>query len=367
MERPIEKAIGTPVEKLDTPALIVDLSRLDQNLQTVHSFFEGSSAKLRPYVGTHRTPDLAHRQLALGGTVGGVAVGTVGQAEVFIDSGIDDVMITTEVVMPSKIARVCNLARQAIVTVPVDNLSNVDDLSESAIASNVNLKVVVDVHTGLNGCGVEPGKPAVDLAKYVCKAKGLEFVGFYSYEGANVGKNEVLRSQSRKWIQMILDTREEAEKAGLEIQTVVVGGTHNYDIAAGIDGVTEIPAGTYALLDERYREQRPELQPAASVIATVSSVPESSLAVADAGMKSCGNDTGLPIVENRPDLTVTGLSAEHTSILADKTERPLQLGDKLWLTPWEIAVTCNLYDYMNGVRDGKLETVFNVTARGRYR
>ena len=166
---------------------------------------------------------------------------------------------------------------------------------------------------------------------------------------------------------MILDTREEAEKAGLEIQTVVVGGTHNYDIAAGIDGVTEVPAGTYALLDERYREQRAELQPAASVIATVSSVPESSLAVADAGMKSCGNDTGLPIVENRPDLTVTGLSAEHTSILADKTERPLQLGDKLWLRPWEIAVTCNLYDYMNGVRDGKLEAVFNVAARGRYR
>ena len=104
MERPIFKPIGTPVEELDTPALTLDMGVFEKNLQIVHSFFKKSDAKLRPYVGTHRTPALAHKQLAAGGTVGGVAVGTVGQAEVFVNAGVNDVLITTVIPMQSKAA-----------------------------------------------------------------------------------------------------------------------------------------------------------------------------------------------------------------------------------------------------------------------
>ena len=252
-------------------------------------------------------------------------------------------------------------------TVVVDNVANIDVLSKAAKAGGVTLNVAVDVHTRLNGTGVEPGKPAVDLAQQVAKADGLEFAGFHSYEGAIPGNGEAVAKESRKWIQKVLDTREAAEKAGLDVKSVVVGGTHNYDIAAGMKGVTEVPAGTYALLDERYRTQRSELKSAASIMATIISTPASNVAVGDAGMKSCGNDTGLPGIPGRPDLSISYLSAEHTNFIMDKAERPFTLGEKVRLTPWEIAVTCNLYDYMMAVRNGKLEAILDVTARGRYR
>lgn len=368
MERPILKPIGTPVEELDTPTLVVDLAVLEKNIETVHGFFRNRKAKLRPYVGTHRCPALAHMQLAAGGTVGGVAVGTVGQAEAFADNGVADLMVTTEVVGPPKIERICALARRARVTVVVDSAGNVDDLARAAKAHGVTLRAAVDVHTRLNGAGVEPGKPAVDLAKRVAKAKGLEFVGFASYEGPILEKSPAkLAAESRRWIQQVLDTREMAEKAGLDVQSVVVGGTHNYEIAGAMKGVTEVPAGAYALLEERYRPYRKQLKPAASVLCTVTSTPEPGTAVADAGMKSCGNDTGLPGVRNVPGAVVRSLSAEHTNISMAEAKTRLTVGDKVWLTPWEVGVTANVYDYINAIRKGKLEAIFEVTARGRYR
>ncbi|MBM3945393.1 MAG: hypothetical protein FJ317_07910, partial [SAR202 cluster bacterium] len=281
--------------------------------------------------------------------------------------GISDIWITTQVIGAAKIARVCALARRAAVTVVVDSAGNVDELAKAARAAGVTIRVSVDIHTGLNGTGVEPGKPAVDLATRVAKAKGLEFTGFSTYEGAILKKGAALENESRKWIQMVLDTRQAAEKAGLDVKTVSAGGTHNYDIAASMKGVTEVPAGTYALLDERYRTLRKELKPAASVMASIISTPEPSVAVGDAGMKGCGNDTGLPGVKGRPDLGIKYLSAEHTNFIMDKAKRPFALGEKVSLIPWEIAVTCNLYDYIMAVRKDRLEAVLNVTARGRYR
>ncbi|MCH8063610.1 MAG: alanine racemase, partial [Chloroflexi bacterium] len=292
MERPVLKPVGTPVEELDTPALVVDLDVLEKNIETVHSFFKGSQAKLRPHVEAHRCPAIAHKQLAAAGTVGGISVGNVGVAEVFAQQGFSDIFVAGEIVTSQKITRLCALARSARITVAVDDPGNVRDLSDAARAGGVGLDVVVDVNTGLNLCGVEPGQPALELAKVVAGSEGLTFTGLMSIERAVSDKDAAKQAESSKQsIQRLLDTRELLESNGLSVDIVSIGGTHDYEIAGATAGVTEVPAGAYALMDAQYKPSRPQLAPAAKVMATVTSRPEPGTVILDSGKKAIGDDT----------------------------------------------------------------------------
>jgi D-serine deaminase-like pyridoxal phosphate-dependent protein len=369
MERPIFKPVGTPVEQLDTPALVVDLAILEGNIDTLHAFFRQHNARVRPHVESHRCPAIAHKQLAAGGTVDGICVGTVGQAEVFTEHGFTDILVASEIVTLPKIDRLCALARHARTTVAVDHPQNVQDLSDAAGTYGVTLHVVVDIHTRGNGCGVEPGQPVLDLARLVHQAPHLEFAGLMTREGPSPAEDPgKLAGESRQWIQKVLDSREMVEKAGLTVHMVSVGGTYNYEIAAAVAGVTEVLAGTYALMDQRYAQSRPQFKPAANVMATVTSRPDPGTAIVDAGQKAVGIDTGLPAAQGIPGATAVSLSAEHGRLrLQDETDGKVALGDKIWLTPWDIGTCVNLYDYIHAVRDGKLEVVWDVAARGRYR
>ncbi len=368
MERPAFKSIGTPVEELDTPALVLDMAEVEHNLKTVHSFFQGRTAKLRPHVKTHGCPALAHLQLAAGGTVGGVCTAKVGQAEVFAASGIEDILIANQVVTKGKIERLCALARRTRMTVAVDDLGNVADLSEAAQAGGVSLNVLVDLNTRLDRCGVAPGEPAVALAKEVDLSPGLRFAGLMAYEGCLLHQEyKDLVEETHKVIRPVLETKEMLDQAGLEVGTVSVGGTHNYEISGEMGGVTEVQAGSYVLLDNSYRRFRPALRPALKVMATIVSHPEPGIAVADAGHKAVGADQELPQVEDIPGATVVRCSAEHGKIeMQGDAMGALDLGDKVWLTPYDGETCVNLYNFINVVRDGKLEAVWEVSGRGRY-
>jgi len=369
MERPIFKPVGTPVEQLDTPALVVDLAILERNIDTLQGFFRQHDAKVRPVVEAHRCPAIAHKQLDAGGTVDGICVNTIGQAEVFTAHGFSDVLIANEIVTPQKIGRLCAFARHARMTVAVDQPQNIQDLSDAAGAQGVTLHVVVEIHTRGNRCGVEPGQPALALAKQVQQAPHLEFAGLMTRDGPTPTEDPgKLAAESRQWIQKVLDTREMLERAGITVRTVGVGGTYNYEVAGAMAGVTEVLAGTYALMDHRYAQCCPQFKPAARVMTTVTSRPEPGTAIVDAGQKAVGIDSGLPVAEDIPSATVMALSAEHGRLrLQDDAEGKVALADKIWLTPWDIGTCVNLYDYLHAVRDGKLEMVWDVAARGRYR
>ena len=167
---------------------------------------------------------------------------------------------------------------------------------------------------------------------------------------------------------MVLDTRELIERAGMQVEVVSVGGTYNYEIVGAIAGVTEVPAGSYALLDYRYSRYRTQFKPAAKVISTVTSCPELDIIIIDSGEKTIGADQGLPVVENISEITLTSLSAEHGILkLKKEAQNNLDLGDKVWLIPWDIGSCINLHDYINVVREGKLEAIWEIAARGRYR
>ncbi|MBI3327616.1 MAG: alanine racemase [Nitrospinae bacterium] len=369
MERPIFKPVGTPVEQLDTPALVVDLTVLERNIETLHAFFRQRQPKVRPHVESHRCPAIAHKQLAAGGAVGGICVTTVGQAEVFAEHGFHDIFVANALVTTQKINRLCALAHHAKMTVAVDHPKNVQALSEAATAHGVTLYVVVDINTRLYRCGVEPGHPSVDLVRTIREAQHLNFAGLMTYEGPMPAENPgEVAADSRKWIQQVLDTREMVEKAGIHVSVVSVGGTYNYEIAGTMAGVTEVLAGSYALMDSRYCQFRRQFKPAARVLTTVMSRPEPGTAIIDAGQKAIGSDTGLPMAEDLPDAAVVSLSAEHGRLrLPGDVDGKVSLGDKVWLTPWDIGTCVNLYDYLHAVRDGKLEVIWDIAARGRYR
>ena len=368
VERPGFRPIGTPVEELDTPALVLDLAAAEHNIRTVHSFFEGRVAKIRPHIKTHNCPAIGWLQMASDGTAGGICTAKVGQAEVFAQNGFNDILIANEIVTRNKIDRLCALARRCSVTVAVDSPDNVKDLSQASTANSVTLGILVDVNSRQNRCGVEPGQPALDLARIVASSPGLHFAGLMSYEGCILhAEYQDLVDETRSVIQLVLDTREMIEKAGFPVETVSVGGTHNYEIAGDMAGVTEVQAGSYVLMDNSYLPYRPQLKLALRVLGTVISRQEAEVAVADVGQKAIGADQSLPTLEGIPGAGVKRLSAEHSIIaLENEAQDKLDLGSKVWMTPYDAEVCINLYNYVNVVRNGKLEAIWEVSARGRY-
>ena len=368
MERPIFQPVGTPVKELDTPALLLDLDIATSNIQRLHHFFEGTSAKVRPHVGCHQCPRLAHLQMAAGGTVGGIAVTTVGEAEVFSDAGFNDILVTREVVTRPAIRRLCELAQFKRITVAVDHPQNVADLSQAAAGAEVVLRVLVELDAGMGRCGVAPGPASLQLARGVKSSAGLEFAGLMANEGPGPDQElEKVAIENHRRLQLVVDTRELIEKEGLPVATVSVGGTHNYDTAGRMSGVTEVQAGIYPLMDYRSSRVRPEFVPAAKILSEVISHPIESRAIVDAGHKATGPDDGLPVVEGIPGATASRFSAEHGILdLESQAVNGLHPGDKVWMVPFDLALAANQFDYFRAVRQGKLVGFWPIAARGRF-
>ena len=370
MERPIFQPIGAPAEELDTPALVVDLGIMEQNIAVLHGAIGGSDqVRVRPHISCHGCPEIARLQLAAANNSGGVAVSSLAEAETFAggDDGIDDILIAGRVVTAAKIRRLVALAGQITLSVAVDNPRNVADLSDAAQAAGVTLGVLVDIDAGYGFGGVAPGPDAVALAQTVADATGLSFNGIITYEGPlPVTNRALLEVETRRRLQPILDTRSDLEQAGIEVATVSAGSTYNYDVVSQLSGITEVPAGVYPLMDAETLPVRPELQSAATILATVISHPVAGRAVVDAGHKTTGPDFGVPVLEGFPGAVAARFSAEHGILDLDgPTTEQLMPNDKVHLVPYNLALCVNQYDYIRAVRDGKLVGYWPVAGRGQ--
>ena len=303
----------------------------------------------------------------------GIAVATLGEAEVFAGAGFSDIMVASQIVTRPKIARLCALASSGSVSVAVDNPRNVAALSGAAAASGVRLAALVEIDLGLGRCGVAPGAEALELAKVVSESPGLLFEGILAVppvpdrDGLQLGDKTAWDDHLRGQLQPVLDTRELLEREGLTVWCVSVAGTHNYDVAASLDGIDEVQAGSYPLMDYRYRRIRPEFGLAARVLASVISHPTGQSAVLDAGHKATGPDRGTATLEGVPGAAANRFSAEHGVVELDETAAgSLRPGDKAWLAPNDLALCLNQYDYVRAARNGKLEGYWPIAARGRF-
>ena len=347
MERPILKPIGASAEELDTPALVVDLDILESNIASYHSQFGDCGPKLRPHVQSHLCAAIAHMQIRAGGTVGGVAVSTLGQAETFAQRGFLDILMTNLAVTGPKIARAAALARSADLKIGADNPRNIADLGSAAVSAGSEIGVLVVVRNETEFIGVAPGY-APNLADLIKDTPGLRFAGLVSSDAG------ALMSAA-------------ANCSGDSDHPITVALLEGQDPPDPASGVTEVIADSYALMDGASRSAMPGLRPAARLLATVMTHQEEGLVWLDAGQKATSIDTGLPVVDGIPGASVSRMSAEHGGmVLEEGASWDIDLGSKVWLVPHNIANTVNVYDYIHAVRGGKLEAVWEVDARGRY-
>jgi len=354
---------------VDTPALLIDLEAMEYNMALMGAYFKGLAqrgckCRLRPNVKTHKTPILAHKELAAGYTTG-ITCAKLGEAEVMALSGIRDILIANEIVGPYKIARLVNLARHAELKLAVDQAQNVAALSEAACAKGVQLGVLVEVNTGLNRCGVAPGEAALQLAQLVDRSPGLVFTGLQGYEGhcVNIPNREERVGQVHQALQPLLDTRKLIEASGLEVKLVSSGATSTYNITAEMEGIDEIQAGSYLLMDVWYERLTPEFRCALTVLATVISRPDPRRIILDVGMKAMTIDHGMPRVKGLHGVHEMRFPEEH-GIIELEQPSPIQVGDKLELIPSHVCTTVNLYDRFHAISRGQVEAVWPIYARG---
>ncbi len=353
------------LSEIPTPALVVDAAAMQRNIDRMAAYFAGRACKLRPHFKAHKTPEIARRQL-LAGQCTGLTCATVGEAEVVVAEGIEtEILIANEVVGPGKAARVAALARRSRIVVAVDSEYGAADLAEAARAAAVEIGVVVDVNVGMPRCGIAPGEDAVALAGRVAETPGLLLRGMMGYEGHVVGIADRADRAPRaeKTMERLLSTVELARGRGLPVDIVSAGGTGTYDITGALEGITEVQAGSYVLMDTAYARLDLPFEQALSVLATVLSRPRPEQCAADAGLKACAVDHGNPEVKGVPGASVLFLSDEHATI-ALPGECVLAPGDRIELWPSHIDPTINLHDVLYAIDGDEVVATWPVAARG---
>ncbi len=364
MERPVFKPIGTPSEELDTPALVVDLEAVESNIATVHRRVQDAGSKLRPKLDAHLCPAIGHLQVRAGGT-SGVAVATVGQAEVFSQHGFDDILIANVAVAPSKIARIASLAKRVRLTVGADSARNIDDLGEATVGAGAQLGVALAIRGSADCLGVSPDDAPELAYKIEEHAPNLSFAGLFEAPSGKLGLDSAVTTDER--LEALSEAEFKCASRRLPPPMVAAGGSADYEEVASRQNVTELIAGSYALGDAALSAVKPELRSAARILTTVMSHQDHGVVWLDAGQKATSIDTGMPDVEGVSGAKVPRMSAEHGSmVLEDGATWDVDLGSKVWLIPHNIANTVNVYDFIHAVRDGRLEAMWEVAARGRY-
>jgi D-serine deaminase-like pyridoxal phosphate-dependent protein len=363
---PYQPRPGAALDEIDTPALLLDLDAFEHNLRHMASFFADKPTSLRPHAKTHKCPEIAHRQLQAGAI--GITCAKLGEAEVMVDAGVQDVLIANEVVGPIKVQRLAALSDRANIMVAVDNPANVAALSKACQDSQTTLRVLVEVDVGMGRCGVQRSEDALRLARQVIDAPALAFQGLMGYEGHLVMLPGAEERSSRVQEAMIplLEGVELLDKHGIATEIVSGGGTGTYDMTGTSAPMTEIQAGSYVLMDTTYLRIRPEFRPALSLLSTVVSRPTPERVVTDAGMKVITKEFGWPAPIEPEGLAVQGLSEEHGKLLAEHPEQvDLSIGDRVRMIPSHCCTTMNLHDRLYVTRAGKLVDIWPIAARGR--
>jgi D-serine deaminase-like pyridoxal phosphate-dependent protein len=361
--------IGDPLEAVETPALVIDLDAFEHNLDLMANAVRGSGLALRPHAKSHKCPDIAKAQVARGAV--GICCQKVDEAAAFVAAGIADVLVTNEIVAPSKIARLAALAKSATIGVLVDDARVIPDLSAAAVQAGGTLHAYVEIDVGAGRCGVVPGEAAVALAQAANAASGLRFRGLHAYHGAaqHLRKPAERREAIERASALAGETKTLIERAGIACPVITGAGTGTWQLERDSHVFTELQPGSYVFMDADYA--RNALAPdehafehSLYVLCTVMSAPTRDRAVVDAGLKALAVDSGLPEVHTARGLIYAKASDEHGVLDVDPSQAQPAIGDRVWLIPGHCDPTVNLYDWIVGMRGPRVECVWPVSARG---
>ena len=363
--------IGMTLDEVDTPALVVELDAFERNLRHLPARIAGRKVRLRPHAKTHKCPVIALQQIALGAV--GVCCHKVSEAEAMVHGGVPDVLISNEIVGAPKLRRLAALARAARIATCVDDAGQIAALDAAARAFDVTLTVLVEVNMGGDRCGVEPGEPALRLAEAIGRAGHLKFGGLQAYHGSaqHLRTPAERRAAINQAIERARRTRALLETNGIACPVVTGAGTGTFMLEAASEVYDELQCGSYVFMDADYgrnlgEDGKPnqEFEHSLFVWATVMSRPTDDRAILDAGLKALSVDSGMPTLHGFEEAEYARASDEHGKVLLKRPTNRLQIGDKIKLVPGHCDPTVNLYDWYVGVRNGKVEALWPITARG---
>ena len=369
----IPAAIGMDETDIQTPCLILDLDALERNIETMGRYAKEMGVRHRVHGKMHKSVDVAKLQEELGGSCG-VCCQKVSEAEAFVRGGIKDVLVSNQVRDPAKIDRLARLPKLgARVLVCVDDIANVADLSAAAQKHGTEIEVLVEIDCGAGRCGVTTTEAVVAIAQAIDAADGLKFSGIQAYQGAmqHLDSYEDRKAKIDVAVAMVSDAVEGLKAEGLECDIVGGGGTGSYYFEGSSGVYNELQCGSYAFMDADYgrildkngnRIDNGEWENALFILTSVMSHAKTDKAICDAGLKAQSVDSGLPVIFGRSDVEYIKCSDEH-GVIADP-DNVLKVNDKLKLIPGHCDPTCNVHDWYVGVRNGKVEKIWPITARG---
>ena len=358
-------------EDLPTPCMVVDLEIFEKNLQTMAAHCRNTGIHLRGHVKVHKSPEIARRQAALGSI--GVTCATVAECELMSHAGLHGVLLTRQPTSKNNIGRVIALAkRDATFGTVVDDPQAADWLQEAAAREGVKLRTVVDVYAGLTRHGIEPGEPALELAKKVDSFKNLKLIGLMGYSGtASHTKGWTERKKkSQEDLAGCMETVAAARRAGLPVEIVTGGSTGTYNIDSESKTLTELQAGSFVFMDTIYRQiggksdaaVYSDFGPALTVMTTVISKRHPHQCTIDAGNKALLRPTDQ--VKGRPEVEVKNQGAEYGILAWKDGDQEFKLGERVELYPSNLDMSTNVYDRYYIARGEKIVDVWPIMGRG---
>ncbi len=366
--------VGMNELDIQTPCLVLDLDALERNIIKMRDLARSMGVRHRIHGKMHKSVDVALLQERLGGSCG-VACQKVSEAEAFVRGGIKDVLVSNEVRDHLKIDRLARLPKLgARIICCVDDVHNVPELSFAATKHGTQIECLVEIDCGAGRCGVQTSAAALEIATEIDSATGLKFAGIQAYHGAmqHLKEYDDRKAENGRMMKFVRDVLAVLKSAGLKCNIVGGGGTGSFQFEGESGVYNELQCGSYAFMDADYgrildrngqRIDQSEWENALFVLTSIMSHVRNNKAICDAGLKVQSLDSGLPVIFGRNDVKFVKCTDEHGEI--EDPECVLRVGDKLKLIPGHCDPTCNLHDWYVGVRNGKVETLWPITARGK--
>lgn len=365
--------IGKSKWELDSPALCVDLDKMEQNIRTVHIALQGTGVGVRPHAKTHKCPAIAKMQMDAGAV--GVCTAKISESEVMLNNGIDQVLMTGVNITSPKIRKAMELRKKFSGFIQAtDNPQNARDLQDAAKAAGIVADVVVDIDL-VKRSGAIAGAPALALAQLVDQMPNLRFGGFLAYDG---GVQHAIGYEKRKQTALqnfepAVMTFEMAKKAGLNVEIFSGGGTGTYDIMSAVPGFTDVQVGSYVFMDCQYmaiggaknKEVFDDFAPSLTVMTTIVNANHPGRLITDSGAKALTLNRPTASVIGEPGFSYSAGSDEYGTVTFETSNKTYRVGDRLEVIVPHCDPVVNLYDFIYGIRGDKVASILPILARGK--
>lgn len=369
----VSNDIGKSKWDLDSPALCVDLDKMEGNIKSMQSRLQGTGVASRPHAKTHKCPAIAKMQIEAGAV--GVCTAKLSESQVMLDNGIHNVLMTGVNVTAPKIKQAIALRKKYSGFIQaVDNSQNAKDLQEAAKSAGIVADVVVDIDV-VKRSGVLAGDPALTLAQLVDKSPNLKFRGILAYDGGvqHVKGFQTRKAQALKNYEPVVMTYEKMKASGLNLEIFSGGGTGTYDIMTAVKGFTDVQVGSYVFMDCQYiviggasnETMFDDFAPSLTIMTTVINNNYPGRLITDSGTKALTLNKPNAMVIGEPTFDYVAGSDEYGTITFTSSNKTYKVGDKLEVIIPHCDPVVNLYDFMYGIRKDKVESILPILARGK--